>query len=222
MAADLIFVEDAVLDFDLSAIGRKLRIRPDQDKDLELLARLAERAGAVARPKAAAKRCAVQVGGEDQVLVEGVGFTSPLLREKLAECGRAFPCMATEGVELAAWALGLGSFLEQGFATALREAAVEQVEAWLEKTILERYGMKQVSAMNPGSLPIWPIEEQTPLFQLLAPLPEQLGVRLSPNLMMEPAYSISGIFFQTDTKYYNCQLCPREDCPSRRAPSAVL
>lgn len=222
MALDIILIEDVALDFDLTAIGRKLRIRPEQDRPMEQLASLAKRAGAVARPRAAVKLCAVQVSGVDQVLVEGVGFTSPLLHEKLAERGRAFPYMATEGVELASWAQTLESPLEQVFATGLREAAVKKAEAQLEQTILERYGVKQVSAMNPGSLPIWPIEEQTPLFQLLAPLPEQLGVRLSPSLMMEPAYSISGIFFQTDTKYYNCQLCPREDCPNRKAPSTVL
>lgn len=35
MASDIILVEDVALDFDLSAIGRKLRIRPEQDRPME-------------------------------------------------------------------------------------------------------------------------------------------------------------------------------------------
>ncbi len=222
MDQDIIVVEEVPVDLDLSAISRKLRIQPNQDKTLERLSHLAEQVMAVARPKAVAKLCAVSTSGDDQVRVAGVGFTSTLLHEKLAERGRAFPYLATEGTELAGWQHSFTAPLDQSLASALRQAAVKQVEARLEEAILERYGVWQVSAMNPGSLALWPIEQQIPLFQLLAPLPERLGVRLLPSMMMEPAYSISGIFFQTDTKYYNCQLCPRPDCPNRKAPSTVV
>jgi hypothetical protein len=34
---------------------------------------------------------------------------------------------------------------------------------------------------------------------------------------MLPTKSVSGIFFPTETSYENCQLCPRENCPNRRA-----
>ena len=98
---------------------------------------------------------------------------------------------------------------------------VQQAENLLERTLLERYGIAQVSAMNPGSLKVWSLEEQVPLFELLAPLPEKLGVTLLPSLMMRPEYSVSGVFFQTDSKFYNCQLCPKKECPNRRTPSLV-
>jgi hypothetical protein len=35
---------------------------------------------------------------------------------------------------------------------------------------------------------------------------------------MTPVKSVSGIWFPTEGKYENCQLCNREDCPGRRAP----
>ncbi len=225
MDEDIIFVEGAPVDFDLPAISRKLRLQPgtgEAAETLERLGLLAEQAAAVARPRAAARLCAVSTSGDDQVLVAGVSFTSTLLHEKLAERGRAFPYLATEGVELADWHRSLSSSLDQRIAPALREAAVKRVEEQVERAIMERYGIRQVSAMNPGSLALWPIAQQAPLFQLLAPLPERLSVGLLPSLMMEPAYSISGIFFQTDTKYYNCQLCPRPACPNRKAPSTVV
>ena len=134
---------------------------------------------------------------------------------------KAFPYLASEGTELADWSLSLSSSLEQVFASALREVAVQQAENLLERTLLERYGIAQVSAMNPGSLKVWSLEEQVPLFELLAPLPEKLGVTLLPSLMMRPEYSVSGVFFQTDSKFYNCQLCPKKECPNRRIPSLV-
>ena len=127
-------------------------------------------------------------------------FSSPLLRQKMDGLGRAFPYLASEGTELADWSLSLSSSLEQVFASALREVAVQQAENLLERTLLERYGIAQVSAMNPGSLKVWSLEEQVPLFELLAPLPEKLGVTLLPSLMMRPEYSVSGVFFQTDSK----------------------
>ena len=107
-------------------------------------------------------------------------------------------------MELADWSLSLSSSLEQVFASALREVAVQQAEKLLERTLLERYGIAQV-----------------PLFELLAPLPEKLGVTLLPSLMMRPEYSVSGVFFQTDSKFYNCQLCPKKECPNRKVPSLV-
>jgi hypothetical protein len=37
------------------------------------------------------------------------------------------------------------------------------------------------------------------------------------SLMMDPVQSISGIIFPTETSFESCQLCPRENCPGRRA-----
>lgn len=217
-----ILIEQVPPVFDLEAIGRKLRIRPGQAKTFDRLAKLAQEAENIARPKAAAKLCGLSFLDNERLQVEGVTFTSPLLHEKMGKLGRAFPYLSTEGVELAEWALSLSSSLDQIFANALREAAVKQYEDLLEQKVVEQFGIEQVSAMNPGSLVVWPITEQGPLFELLAPLPEKLGVSLLPTFLMQPQYSVSGVFFQTDTKYYNCQLCPRDACPNRKAPSTVI
>ena len=168
-----------------------------------------------------ARLCGLTILDEENVQVGEVTFSSPLLRQKMDGLERAFPYLASEGTELADWSLSLSSSLEQVFASALREVAVQQAENLLERTLLERYGIAQVSAMNPGSLKVWSLEEQVLLFELLAPLPEKLGVTLLPSLMMRPEYSVSGVFFQTDSKFYNCQLCPKKECPNRRTPSLV-
>ena len=210
MDQNVILVETVPLEFDLESLGCRLRIRPGQTKFMDRLSRLAEEAARVARPKAVARLCGLTILDEEKVQVGEVTFSSPLLRQKMNGLGRAFPYLASEGMELADWSLSLSSSLEQVFASALRE-----------RTLLERYGIAQVSAMNPGSLKVWSLEEQVPLFELLAPLPEKLGVTLLPSLMMRPEYSVSGVFFQTDSKFYNCQLCPKKECPNRRTPSLV-
>lgn len=222
MDKDSIFIENAPLSFDLRALGRKLRIQDGQTAIIKRLEKLAKQVQDVARPKAVARLNALEVVDEEHVRVGNVTFTSALLREKMGERGRVFPYLATEGTELAQWGQSLSSSLDLVFAGALRQAVVKSYETLLEETVTQQFGMKQVSAMNPGSLRAWPLTQQEQLFQVLSPFPDKLGVTLLSTFLMEPAYSVSGIFFQTDTKYYNCQLCPRENCPNRKAPSTVV
>jgi len=214
-----IFIDDVQVAFDLEALGRKLKVRARSSAKMDkLLSDMADEAQAIARPRAAARLSALTPGEEeDQVRLGQTLLTSPLLKEKLSGLGRAFPYLATEGEELASWGRAYEG-IERVLANALQNAAMAMARQRLEEAILAKYGLDQISAMNPGSLRVWPITEQEPLFQLLAPLPEQLGVALLPTFMMKPEQTVSGIFFQTDTKFHNCQLCPQKDCPSRQAP----
>jgi predicted transcriptional regulator len=43
-------------------------------------------------------------------------------------------------------------------------------------------------------------------------------VRLTESFLMLPTKTVSGIFFPTEATFESCQLCPREECPNRRAP----
>lgn len=209
-----IVIDDFQVNFDIEAVAAKMGGRKSTRVE-KIISALAEEAKTVARPAAGAKMSSVTLISEDESRLDDTIFKSGLLREKLEGLGRAFPYLATEGRELSEWSRGFtGS--ERIFANALEKEALSQVRDRLESTILEKYGLEMVSAMNPGSLRVWPIMEQAPLFQLLDSLPERLGIKLLPSFMMEPEHSVSGIFFQTDTKYHNCQLCPKEDCPSRK------
>lgn len=212
----LIIIDDYQVQFDLEAIAAKMGGRRSARLE-KILSTLAAEALAVARPVAGAKMSSVTFLSDEESRLDDTVFTSGLLREKLEGLGRAFPYLATEGRELSEWSDSY-SGSERIFADALEKDALYQVRDRLEAVILEKYGLEMISAMNPGSLRVWPIMEQAPLFKLLDPLPERLGIKLLPSFMMEPQHSVSGIFFQTDTKYHNCQLCPKEECPSRKAP----
>ena len=75
-----------------------------------------------------------------------------------------------------------------------------------------------VSRINPGSLKEWPITGQLPLFEALGGVTADIGVSLAESMLMSPVKSVSGIMFQGDTPFENCQLCPKANCPNRRAP----
>ncbi len=209
-------IDDVRVEYDLGKVAEKLRLRSSAKAE-ETLKRLAGEAGAIARPRAAFKLCAMRFGQGDDIVADGLVFTSSLFRTNFEGLGRVFPFLATEGPELAEWGRARTD-LERVFANALQHEAMCQARTRLENVILEKFGLPQISAMNPGSLIVWPITQQMPLFKLLSPLDEKIGVTLLPSFMMKPEHTVSGFFFQTDTKFHNCQLCPREDCPNRRAP----
>lgn len=217
MAQKEFVINDVRVEYDMEAVAQKLRLRSSAAKPLERLKKLADEAAAIARPRAAFRLCAMKFGEGDTVMVDEAVFKSPLLRQNFEGLDRVFPFLATEGTELSAWARAF-SDLDRILANALQYEAMNQARTWLENIVMETYGVSQVSAMNPGSLTVWPIAQQTPLFKLLAPLDEKLGVTLLPSFMMKPEHTVSGIYFQTDKKFHNCQLCPREDCPNRKAP----
>jgi len=108
--------------------------------------------------------------------------------------------------------------LEKFWVDAIKEHAAEQAYQAILKELKNQYGMEKTSAMNPGSLEDWPMKEQIPLFSLFGNPQKLIGVELTDSYLMIPIKSLSGIIFPTDTKFESCQLCPRENCPGRRAP----
>ena len=46
---------------------------------------------------------------------------------------------------------------------------------------------------------------------------EDIGVELTDTFLMLPVKSGSGLLFETEQSYENCSMCPRTDCPNRRA-----
>lgn len=216
MEQNLIIIQDLAINFDLETLGQQLRVRPGTKME-KILLTLTEEAQPLAKPKAAAKFSALEVLSDDEVRLDQAIFKSALLKHHVEGQGKAFPFLATEGQELSEWGRAYDG-LERVFANAIQQAAMRLARTSLERTILEKFGLEQVSEMNPGSLTVWPITQQVPLFELLKPLPEKLGVTLLPTYMMKPEQTVSGILFQTDAKFHNCQLCPKTECPSRRVP----
>jgi len=185
-----------------------------EDCVAELLARVRE----VARPKAAYAPCFIEEKSPDGVTIDGIRFTSRILRANLDPVGRVFPFVATCGAEVDALTVDRGDVTAEYCLDLIKQMLVQAARASLETHVTGLYALGQISRMSPGSLQDWPITEQQPLFALLGDVEGTVGVRLTDSLLMVPVKSVSGIMFPTEVKFESCQLCPRPVCEGRRSP----
>ncbi len=201
---------------DLPELQKHLRIKPGSASAAEL-ERLLESACRLARPRAVYLAAYITDRGEDWVEIEGMRFTSRVLRVNLDPVHRVFPYLVTCGQELQEWGDSFDDMLQGFWAEAIKESALYCAIRALEDDMQQRYQLGRVAAMNPGSLANWPIQQQRVLFDLLGLYSQEVGVRLTDSMLMIPTKSVSGIHFQTEISFASCQLCPRENCPNRRA-----
>lgn len=214
---DTIVLDRIAFEPDLPALFRRLRMGDDSPFTEDVTA-LAQAAQPIARPKAVYGLAPVDCRGEDSLTMAGVVFTSRILRVNLDKAHRAFPYVATCGTELEQWAAAMDDMLARFWADAIMEQALGAARRALDADVRERFAPGKVSRMSPGSLEDWPLPQQAPLFSVLGDVEAQVGVRLTDSFLMLPAKSVSGILFPTEDSYENCMLCPREECPGRRAP----
>jgi hypothetical protein len=160
----------------------------------------------------------IESRGDDSIVIDGIRFSSRVLCVNLDRAHRVFAYLATCGRELYDWADSLDDPLVQFWSNAIQQRALRAATRALTADINERYQPGRTSAMAPGSLGEWPLAEQRPLFALLGDTVRATGVRLTESLLMVPTKSVSGIRFPTEERFESCQLCPRVDCPGRRAP----
>lgn len=201
---------------DLEQLAHQLRIK-EGSNHLEKLRRLAEQARAEGKPKAVYRMAYIEERTDDQVKINGVVLSSRVLRVNLDKAHRVFPYVATCGKELEDWSQGFTDLLEKYWADAIKEMAVKQTVRNLNGYLTEHFQPGNLSRMNPGSLPDWPLSEQKPLFSILGEAVREIGVQLTDHFLMLPVKTVSGIWFPTEESFESCRLCPRDGCPGRRA-----
>lgn len=191
-------------------------------EDLDRIRAMFAEAGPLARPKSVLRACAIEAKGEGFVVIEGVEFPSPLLRKNLDRVHRAVAYVATCGTELEDWSRQYSDPLEGYWADGVKLLYLQKARARLFQAMKARFfQVGDMSSMNPGSLPSWPISEQRRLFALIGDVAQSVGVRLTDTFLMLPSKSISGLAFQSETHFENCQYCPMPNCPGRRAQQIV-
>ena len=135
----------------------------------------------------------------------------------LSKLDRIFPIIATCGREIEEWSKGIHDILYQYWADKIKEMALESARKNGIEYVYNRYNLKRISFMSPGSIDDWPLSAQTGLFSLLGNAVSEIGVELTDSFLMLPVKTVSLIIFETEINYDNCQLCPRKSCPTRRA-----
>jgi len=209
-------IDDISLDLDPAGLLRTLRLENSHEY-MELVTGLAEDASGMRGPRAAFLRAYVEERGEDFVTMNGVRFESRVLAVNLSKIHKAYPFLATCGNELGEWADSFAHPLERLIAEAIRGQGLLAAMAELDRRIGLELGHGELSMMNPGSIPDWPLEQQRPLLELLAGAAGKTGVRIKDDLFMDPPLTVSGIKFASESRFESCMLCSREDCPGRRA-----
>ncbi|MGQ9501891.1 MAG: vitamin B12 dependent-methionine synthase activation domain-containing protein [Anaerolineae bacterium] len=215
-------MEQHVLDntpwqIDLAQLAQKLHLigREDATRELE---QLVTQALAIGRPKALYTLARVEAHMDQGVVVNGVELHSRVLRVNLEHAHRVFPFVATCGTELEAWSETVSDrILHRYWADQIKESALRSAITFMRDHLVSHYRPGHIAQMNPGSLADWPLGQQKALFRILGTAPQSIGVHLTDRMLMIPTKSVSGIVFPTETTFESCQLCPLEECPSRRA-----
>jgi Vitamin B12 dependent methionine synthase, activation domain len=202
---------------DTESLKKKLRIKEESPYLTDFM-RLVDEAEKIGRPKALYKMSFIDNKGEDFVIVDGVRLRSRVLRVNLELAQRIFPYVVTCGMELEEWSNRIEDVLKRFWADAIREMVMRYAHTLMEGHLTDHLRPGKLSRMSPGSLVDWPIQEQRPLFEILGNTRDTIGVHLTDSLLMIPTKSVSGIRFPTEESFESCQLCPREECPNRRAP----
>lgn len=155
--------------------------------------------------------------GRDGTVIGGERFRSRIMQVNMEKVGRAFPCAVSCGRELYALAQSKSDPLERWWLDCFSQYAMRAVDKEMTRVLAEAYRLGHTARMNPGSLPDFPITCQRALFRLLGEGVSRIGLELTDTCLMLPYKSVSGIAYETDAVYENCMLCPRENCPTRRA-----
>ncbi len=214
---------ETLMDFpfqlDVQALMTRLRIRLGSE-DAGEFAAMAEAAQEGARPKAVYRVSFIDDKGDDTVTMEGITFTSRLLRRNLDAVERVFAYVVTCGREIDRVLPAQGDLLKDYWRDAIKEALLTNAYEYLFDELQRRYRLPQTATMNPGSGDafVWPIEQQRELFALLEDVEGRIGVELTPSYLMVPNKTVSGILYATEQDFRTCQVCHRDPCPNRRAP----
>lgn len=207
-------LDNIPVELDKDAIMKQLRGRREMEACVdELLARVRP----IARPKALFKQSFIEAKGDNTVCIDSVTFASHVLRVNLDPVERVFPYVVTCGRELDEVKVPADDFLMPFCLDTIKRVALNEARVFLDDYLRRRYALGQLSRMAPGSFEDWPITQQSLLFSLLSNVEKLIGVTLTPDFLMVPVKSISGIMFPTEVKFESCQLCSRTNCAGRRA-----
>ncbi len=207
------------VDFDIASLLKQVHLEPHSE-DAIAFERLVNRAREVAKPKALYAESFIEEKGENTVRIDGITFTSRMLRANLEKAERVFPFVATCGHEMDEVRLPKDEFLAEFWWDTIKASVMGYAIRHLNNHLKNQFLLSKTSNMKPGSgdADVWPIQQQKELFALLGDVKKIIGVELTPSSLMVPNKSTSGIQFATETDFRSCQVCRRDNCPGRGAP----
>ena len=212
-------LEHIPFNLDIDALLSKLRI-DQRPNDIKRFQNLVDQVTPLANPKALYGVSFIEDRGQDTVTIGAVTFTSRALRTKLDKVERVFPCIVTCGRELDNLNLDPDDFVKNFWLDTVKEQILRCAIAHLNDYLKQKFALTKIAGMSPGSADkyVWPIEQQKQLFSLFPDVQKQIGVQLTESCLMVPIKTVSSIRFPTEVDFHSCQLCHKQNCPSRKAP----
>ena len=206
------------VDLEPGKVLKSIRMRNSNQQVERMVQELVEVARSIAKPKVVYKVSYVDDRDGDTVTIDGIKFTSRVLKINLDQVERVFPYIATCGTELGEIAISSNDVMKSFCFEEIKIMVLRSAIAYLSNHLTEHYALGKVSSMSPGSgsLESWPIAQQKELFSLFGDVEGMIGVKLTDSCIMYPLKSVSGIYFPTEITFESCQLCPREKCIGRR------
>jgi hypothetical protein len=188
--------------------------------DAKGLLALIELAQEIGKPKAAYAVCFIEGRYGDAVQIGDVSFKSRTLVHNLVPVERVFPLVATCGHEMDEAFPGKGDMLKEFWWELIKSRLLGAANKYLGDHLHRKFRLGKTAIMRPGSgdASVWPIEQQKDLFTLLGDVEGAISVRLTESFLMVPNKTTSGLMFPTETDFRSCEVCHRENCPSRHAP----
>jgi len=204
---------------DAAILMEQLHIDPNSEsaKEVQDLLAIAMNVG---RPKAAYAVAFVENRAGDTVTIGDIPFTSRTLSRNLATSERVFPLVATCGHEMDEAFPADGDMLKEFYWDLIKAHLHGAANRHLSDHLHSKFRLGKTATMRPGSgdASVWPIEQQRELFALLGDVEKAIGVRLTDSFLMVPNKTTSGILFPTEIDFRSCEMCHRENCPSRSSP----
>jgi hypothetical protein len=215
-STDIIVLDKIPVKLDMSQIIKQMRLRGDTSHYEANIRELIEMVTPIARPKALYKAGCVNKKGQDSLEIDGVQFTSQLLRDNLDKVETVFVGVATCGTEVESIEIPAQDVMKRYCLDALKIALVISASNYLQEQLSQRYGVEHLSSLNPGELKSFPIEMQKKLFLILGDVKSLIGVKLTEYCALVPTKSRSGIFFSSETNFISCSMCTQVRCMGRR------
>lgn len=199
---------------DFQEVMEKLRVPEDLDEEFK---DIFDECVAIADPKFT--YAAFDVRQEDSCTWIGEErFESRVMQVNFKGAKKAYPYVVTCGKELYDLAQTKDDPLEKFWVDGISEQYLYRAHGVALAEIKAFSGAKTLYSMNPGSLQDFPISQQGPLFRMLGDTKQTIGAWITPTFLILPYKSGSGFYFESDSEFVNCSLCPRQGCPNRRVP----
>ncbi|MDD5522033.1 MAG: vitamin B12 dependent-methionine synthase activation domain-containing protein [Kiritimatiellae bacterium] len=209
-------LSDIPFSLDVNSLMKQAHIESGTD-DVEELRTLIDVAMKVGKPKAVYAVSFVEDRNGDTLKIGGISFTSRTLSRNLASSERVFPLIATCGHEMDEAKPAIGDMLKEFWWDLIKAHLLSAADRHLNDYLHRTFRLGKTAIMRPGSgdASVWPIEQQQGLFALLGDVEQAIGVKLTNSFLMVPNKTTSGILFPTEVDFRSCEVCHRENCPSR-------